>query len=59
MTGAGLPPFVAEQIAAVFDELRAGAQDSTTDDGREDHRTGGPVAFGRVRRRGVARVFGG
>ena len=31
MTGAGLPSFVAEQIAAVFTSLRGGAQASTTD----------------------------
>jgi uncharacterized protein YbjT (DUF2867 family) len=31
MTGAGLPPFVAEQIGAVFAALRGGAQASTTD----------------------------
>jgi uncharacterized protein YbjT (DUF2867 family) len=32
MTGAGLPAFVAEQIAAVFAALRAGGQATTTDD---------------------------
>lgn len=32
MTASGLPPFVAEQIAAVFAALRGGAQDSTTED---------------------------
>ena len=31
MTGAGLPPFVAEQIAAIFRALRGGAQASITD----------------------------
>ena len=34
MVAAGLPPFVAEQIAAVFAALRAGAQTEVTDDVR-------------------------
>ncbi|GAA3625526.1 NAD(P)H-binding protein [Microlunatus ginsengisoli] len=32
LTGAGLPPFVADQIAAVFAALRSGAQSTTTGD---------------------------